>query len=106
KMHLLSSEIRHAARSRFEAQHKRSFQVVLRAAQFFRGYLVFFELSKFLQNRLDHTAGRFERGSCVNGKATGISIGIHFRENRIRESLPLANILKKPRAHSAAEHRV
>ena len=106
KVHLLARQVGHAAGGGFQAQHERTLQMVLGAAQFFVGDPLLLEQLEFLEDRLDHLARGLDGCAGVDREAAGVAIRIQFGEHSVGQPLPLADILEQARTHAAAEHRV
>jgi hypothetical protein len=68
--------------------------VVLRAAQFLRGYGLVFKLAELAQYGIHHLTQCLERGTGVDGEAAGVGVRVEFRENGVSEALFFANVLE------------
>ena len=64
------------------------------------------DAAEFLDDRADQLRRGFARCSGVHRKHARIGIGRQVAANRVRQSLPFADILKQPRRHSAAENNI
>src|SRR5215831_2920592 len=103
EVHLLTREIRHAAGRRFQAEHQRSLEVVFCPPQFFIAHRLFLQLAELPGDRLDDLARRFDARSRIDRKAARIAVRVELAEEGVSQSLPLADVLEKPRAHAASE---
>src|ERR1035437_2147386 len=105
-VHFLPRQVRHARRTRLQAQHQASLQLVLGAFQLFVGDGIQFQLAKLVHDGLHDLGGRLPRRAGVHRQQPGIAEGIQFGENRIHQPLLLANILEEPRTHASAQQRI
>ena len=71
-----------------------------------RGNQRLFDAAQLLDDEIDDLADRFVRAPRVDRERAGVAIGAQAAEYRIGQSTLLANVLKQPRAHRAAEQRI
>src|ERR1700734_1373736 len=93
---VIAGEARHALPGAFQRQKRGAFQVVFCAAQLFFGKWLVFHAAKFLENGAYELRNCFQRRARIYRKHSCIAIRIHLAENRISQTLALANILKEP----------
>ena len=103
---LLARQVRHPARRVLEAQHQAALEVILRALQFVIRNRRALQDAELLDRQVDHFLDRVRRAARVDGQVAGVAIRAHAAEHGVGKTTLLAHVLKEPRAHGAAEHRV
>ena len=93
EIEMVAREAAHAGAAAFERQQSGALQVILGAAKLFFIERLLLHAPKFVEDRAHHLRRSVERRR-VDRERSRIAIGIHLAENRIRQALPLANILK------------
>src|ERR1700684_567759 len=103
EVHVVAGKAVHALAAAFKSEKSGAFEVVFGAPKLFGGERLVAEAAKFFEHGTDKLRSGIKRGAGVNGKRAGVAIGAKFAEDRISETLTLADILEEARRHATTE---
>ena len=106
EVHLGAGKLRHPAGRALETEHEAALQVILRSLQLVVRHRGPLQGAQLLDHEIDNIRDRPAVAPGVHRQGARVAIRDEAAADGVREPPLLADVLKEPRAHRAAEHRV